>query len=178
MVLEVMGRDSGFLALYGGIAGGADAILLPEFKYDLDAVAAHVQKITHNRPSPVLIVVAEGIKPPAGERRLKTPRGNAIAEGLQQRTGFDARCTVLGHVQRGGSPVAFDRLLGSAFGARAVHSLAAGESGRMVAWRGGRVTDIPISEVTTGPSFVRADSQLMRTARRLGTYMGEGFSSS
>ncbi|TAK99687.1 MAG: ATP-dependent 6-phosphofructokinase [Rhodospirillaceae bacterium] len=172
MVTEVMGRDSGYLALFGGIAGGADAILMPEFAYDLDAVAAHVRRVTHDRPSPVLVVVAEGIKRPAEERRLKGSVGTAITEGLQSRTGFDARCTVLGHVQRGGSPVMFDRLLGSAFGARAVHVLAAGESSRMVAWRGGLVTDIPMTEVTTGPSFVRADSQLMRTARRLGTYVG------
>jgi 6-phosphofructokinase 1 len=175
MVCEVMGRDSGFLALYGGIAGGADAILLPEFAYDLDAVAAHVRRITHNRPSPVLVVVAEGIKPPAGERRHKANIGLAIAEGLQARTGFDARCTVLGHLQRGGTPAMFDRLLGSAFGARAIHILAAGDSGRMVAWRGGIVTDIPIGDVTSGPRFVQAESQLMRTARRLGTYVGEGF---
>jgi len=174
----VMGRDSGYIALFGGIAGGADVILMPEFAYDLDAVTAHVRLITHDRPSPVLVVVAEGIKRPPEERRKKGPIGNVIADGLQSRTGFDARCTVLGHVQRGGSPVMFDRLLGSAFGARAVHILAANESGRMVAWRGGLVTDIPLAEVTTGPSFVRADSQLLRTARRLGTYVGEGFSSS
>jgi len=178
MVMEVMGRDSGYIALFGGIAGGADVILMPEFAYDLDAVTAHVRLITHDRPSPVLVVVAEGIKRPPEERRKKGPIGNVIADGLQSRTGFDARCTVLGHVQRGGSPVMFDRLLGSAFGARAVHILAANESGRMVAWRGGLVTDIPLAEVTTGPSFVRADSQLLRTARRLGTYVGEGFSSS
>jgi len=127
-----------------------------------------VRRVTHDRPSPVLIVVAEGITPPAGERRLKVARGIAIAEGLQSRTGFDARCTVLGHLQRGGSPAVFDRILGSAFGTRAIHSLAAGESRRMVAWRGGVVTDIPMAEVTTGPRFVKADSQLMRAARRLG----------
>jgi 6-phosphofructokinase 1 len=151
-------------------------ILLPEFDYKLDAVAAHVRRITHDRPSPVLVVVAEGVKRPAEERRMQTAIGISIANELQARTGFDARCTVLGHLQRGGSPAMFDRLLGSAFGARAVHILADGGSGRMVAWRGGFVTDVPMNEVTTGPRFVRADSQLIRTARRLGTYVGEGFS--
>ena len=174
MVLEVMGRDSGFIALYGGIAGGADAILMPEFAYDLDAVAAHVRQITPDRPSPVLVVVAEGARQPKEERRKKANVGFAIAKGLESRTGFDSRCTVLGHVQRGGAPGAFDRVLGSAFGARAVHVLAAGESKRMVAWRGGFVTDIPINEVVSGPSFVSADSQIVRTARRLGIYLGEG----
>lgn len=175
MVLEVMGRDSGFIALFGGIAGGADVILMPEFPYDLDAVAAHVRHITHDRPSPVLVVVAEGAARPAEERRKGSSIGQAVANGLQTRTGFDARCTVLGHVQRGGTPAMFDRLLGSAMGARAVHVMAAGQSGRMVAWRGGLVTDVPLADVVTGPRFVARDSQLIRTARRLGTYVGEGF---
>ncbi len=173
MVLEVMGRDSGFIALFGGIAGGADVILMPEFPYDLGAVAAHVRKITHDRPNPVLVVVAEGVSPPAGDRRKGSNVGLAIAHGLQQRTGFDTRCTVLGHVQRGGTPVMFDRLLATAMGARAVHVLAAGENQRMVAWRAGLVTEIPLADVVTGPRFVAKDSQLIRTARRLGTYVGE-----
>ena len=172
MVLEVMGRDSGFIALFGGIAGGADVILMPEFPYDLEAVAAHVRKITHDRPSPVLVVVAEGVEKPAGERR-KGNVGLAIANSLQNLTGFDARCTVLGHVQRGGTPAMFDRLLGSAMGARAVSVLASGQNRRMVAWQGGLVTDVPLADVVTGPRFVAKDSQLIRTARRLGTYVGE-----
>ena len=174
MVLEVMGRDSGFLALYGGIAGGADVILMPELPYDLDQVAAHVRRITHDRPSPVLVVVAEGALKPDEERRKKANVGLGIARGLESRTGFDARCTVLGHVQRGGSPVAFDRILGSTFGARAVSVLAGGGSRRMVAWRGGLVTDIPMTDAVAGPRFVSADSQVVRTARRLGIYLGEG----
>ena len=174
MVLEVMGRDSGFIALYAGIAGGADAILMPEFAYDLDAVAAHVRQVTHDRPSPVLVVVAEGARPPREERRRHANIGIAIADGLAARTGFDARCTVLGHIQRGGSPAMFDRILGSAFGARAVHVLAAGGSRRMVAWRGGLVTDVPMTEAVAGPRLVSADSQIVRTARRLGIYLGEG----
>ena len=174
MVLEVMGRDSGFISLYGGIAGGADAILMPEVPYDLDNVAAHVRRVTHDRPSPVLVVVAEGAAQPEEERRKKANVGLAIARGLQTRTGFDARCTVLGHVQRGGSPVVFDRVLGSTFGARAVSVLAGGGTKRMVAWRGGLVTDIPMNDAIAGPRFVSPDSQIVRTARRLGIYLGEG----
>ena len=154
--------------------GGADAILMPEAPYDLDNMATHVRRITHDRPSPVLVVVAEGVAQPAEERRKKANVGLAIARGLQSRTGFDARCTVLGHVQRGGSPVAFDRILGSTFGARAVSVLANGGTKRMVAWRGGLVTDIPMTDVVLGPRFVSADSQIVRTARRLGIYLGEG----
>jgi 6-phosphofructokinase len=175
MVLEVMGRDSGFIALFGGVAGGADVILMPEFPYDLDEVAAHVRRITHNRPSPVLVVVAEGITRPPDDRRRDSSIGAAIAGGLQARTGFDARCTVLGHLQRGGSPAVFDRLLASAFGVHAVDLLQSGASRRMTAWRGGIVSDIPMAEVVTGPRFVEANYELVRTALSIGTYMGSGF---
>ena len=174
MVLEVMGRDSGYIALYGGIAGGADVILMPEVPYDLDQVAAHVRRVTHDSPSAVLVVVAEGVAQPGEERRKKANVGLAIARGLETRTGFDARCTVLGHVQRGGSPAAYDRILASGFGARAVSMLANGDTKRMVAWRGGLVTDVAMTEVVGGPRFVSADSQMVRTARRLGIYLGEG----
>src|SRR5262249_11839922 len=108
MVMEVMGRDSGFLALYGGTAGAAGRLLMPEFGYGPAAAPPHGRRITHDRPGPVLVVVAEGAERPAGERRLHGGIGNAIAAGLQGLTGFDSRCTVLGHVQRGGSPAVFD----------------------------------------------------------------------
>ena len=174
MVLEAMGRDSGFLALFGGMAGGADVILLPEFAYDMDAIAAHVRRITHDRPSSVLVVAAEGIKRPPDDRRQDSSIGAAIAAGLQSRTGFDARFTVLGHLQRGGSPAVFDRLLATSFGVRAVELLDAGASKCMTAWRGGIVSDIPMTEVVTGPRFIDAGSDLLRAARSIGTYVGEG----
>lgn len=175
MVLEVMGRDSGFIALFGGIAGGADVILMPEFPYDMDAVEAHVRRVTHNRPSSVLIVAAEGVKPPPAERRGGASIGATIAADLQARTGFDARCTVLGHLQRGGSPAVFDRLLASSFGVHAVALLAEGASARMTAWRGGVVTHIPMTDAVTGPRFVDAKNDLVRSARDMGVYVGEGF---
>ncbi len=170
-----MGRDSGFIALFGGVAGGADVILMPEFAYDLDAVAAHVRYVTHNRPSPVLVVVAEGIARPLDERRGESSIGEAVAAGLQARNGFDARCTVLGHLQRGGSPAVFDRLLASTFGAHAVQLLAEGATARMTAWRGGLASHIPMADVVTGPRFVTANNSLIRTARDMGLYVGEGF---
>ncbi|MBL8642740.1 MAG: ATP-dependent 6-phosphofructokinase [Rhodospirillaceae bacterium] len=173
MVLEVMGRDSGFLGLFGGLAGGADVILLPEFPYSLDDMTRHITALTDNRPSAVLVVAAEGIKRPPEDRRTDGSVGLAIARELQARTGFDARCTVLGHVQRGGSPAMFDRLLASAFGAKAVNLLAGGQTSRLVVWRGGVVTDIPISDAAKGPRFVGPDSELIRTARALGIYIGD-----
>jgi len=174
MVLEVMGRDSGFIGLFGGMAGGADAILIPEFTYDLDAVANHVRAVTHDRPGSVLVVVAEGIKRPADDRREGSSIGAAVAAGLQTRTGFDTRCTVLGHLQRGGSPAVFDRLLASTFGVRAVELLAAGANRRMCVWRGSAVSDISMTEAVTGPRFVSASNDLVRTAKSMGIYVGEG----
>ncbi len=173
MLLEAMGRDSGFLALFGGVAGGADVILLPEFPYDIGAVAAHIKNITHDRPSPVLVVVAEGVLRPDQDRRRRGSVGPDIAAELEKLTGFDARSTVLGHVQRGGSPVAFDRLLASSFGVHGVELLARGETRKMVAWRGGVVSDLPMAEAVTGPRFVTASSPLVRTALNLGIYLGE-----
>lgn len=173
MVLEVMGRDSGFISIFGGLAGGADVILMPEIPYKIDAVAAHIKKLTDNRPSAVLVVAAEGVKRPPEDRRTGGSVGTSIAHELQVRTGIDARCTVLGHVQRGGSPAMFDRLLASSFGVKAVDLLARGQSSRLVVWRGGVVTDIPIIDVIRGPRFVPADGELVHTARGLGIHVGE-----
>jgi 6-phosphofructokinase 1 len=173
MVLEVMGRDSGFIALFGGVGGGADVILMPEVPYDMDAMVAHIQKLTDNRPSAVLVVVAEGVQRPPEDRRAGGSVGVAVAHELQKRTGFDARCTVLGHVQRGGSPAMFDRLIASSFGAKAVDLLAGGQSSRLVVWRGGVVTDIPIADAAKGPRFVPVEGELIKTARALGIYVGD-----
>lgn len=176
MVLEVMGRASGFIALYGGLAGGADVILLPELAYDIEAVATHIAALTAHRPEAVLVVVAEGIARPPDERRTGGSVGAAVAHALQARTGIDARCTVLGHLQRGGSPAMFDRLLATAFGVRAVDLLARGLSQRLVVWRGGLVGDIAVAEAVTGPRFVPNDGEMIATARALGIYLGRAAS--
>jgi ATP-dependent phosphofructokinase / diphosphate-dependent phosphofructokinase len=174
MVLEVMGRDSGFIALFGGIAGGADVILAPEVPYDMAALTSHVTRITAGRPNPVLVVVAEGVKPPtSGSVPAGTSIGGRIARELQDRTGIDARCTVLGHVQRGGIPAPFDRLLATSFGVHAVDLLAAGADTRLVGWRGGAVVDVPMSDVVKGPRKVSHDSPLLKTAIATDIYIGE-----
>ena len=174
MVLEVMGRDSGFIALFGGIAGGADVILIPEVPYDMDALTSHVSRITAGRPNPVLVVVAEGVAAPlCNLAHTEASVGTIIALELQARTGIDARCTVLGHVQRGGIPAPFDRLLATSFGARAVDLLAEGAAARLVGWQGGTVVDVPISEVVTGPRKVNHGSLLLKTAIATNIYVGE-----
>ncbi len=176
MVLEVMGRDSGFLALYGGIAGGADVILIPEVNYDIDALTSHVLHITEGRPNPVLVVVAEGISLPPTLRATAEGEdgvGTIVAAELKARTGIDSRCTVLGHLQRGGAPSAFDRLLATSFGVRAVDLLASQASDRLVAWRNGTAVDVPMSDVVHGPRRVPPDSLLLDTAAAMGIYVGD-----
>ena len=173
MVLETMGRDSGFLALYGGIAGGADAILIPEIPYDIDHVADHLKRFSKDQSKAVMVVVAEGVERPKGDRRTGGSVGGAVAHFLQEKTGLEARCTVLGYLQRGGSPANFDRLLASTFGVHAVELLAQGQSDRLVAWRGGQVSDVAIADIISGPRFVAVDGEMVKTARALGIYVGD-----
>ncbi|MCZ7588109.1 MAG: 6-phosphofructokinase [Gaiella sp.] len=156
MVVEVMGRTRGWIATYAGIAAGADAILVPEEPYDLDAVAELLAaRAAHGRHYSV-VVVAEGIAPPPGTHvkpsvdvfgfeRLGGVSAVVAAE-LEKRTGFEARVTVLGHIQRGGTPSAADRVLGSRLGVAAADLAAAGGSGRMVALRGTQIVDVSLEE--------------------------------
>ncbi len=143
-VIEVMGRDSGYLALMAGIAGGAEAIAIPETPLSLDAIATEVRAAYGRGKSHAIVVVAEGV--PGG--------GAGIAEQLRARhadLGFDLRVTVLGHVQRGGNPGVFDRLLGSRSGHAAVAALARGERGVMIGERRGELRATPLAEVAIGP---------------------------
>ncbi|MBT8198093.1 MAG: 6-phosphofructokinase [Acidimicrobiia bacterium] len=156
MLIEVMGRTKGWIATYAGIAGGADAILIPEVPYDLDAVAAVVKK-RYRRGRPFsIVVVAEGVAPPEGAT-LEVRKdafgferlggvAYALAPEIEERTGFETRVTVLGHVQRGGTPTAFDRVLATRLGVAAADLAVAGESGVMVALRGSEIEPVPLAE--------------------------------
>ena len=152
MILEVMGRDSGQIALAAGIAGGADVILVPEIPYSIDAVAAHISQVRVGAHNFAIVVVAEGVRGDAGEhveRRQALGNstyggiGNVLGEALARITGAETRVTVLGHVQRGGQPTWDDRLIASAFGVHAVDLIAEGKFDRMVAWQNRRVEDVP-----------------------------------
>ncbi len=156
MLVEVMGRTKGWIATFAGMAGGADAILVPEVPYDLDGVA-DVIRLRHRRGrSYSIVVVAEGVSPPPGteiepaEDAFGFTRlggvANLIAPILEERTGFETRVTVLGHLQRGGTPTARDRVLATRFGAAAADLAAAGTSGVMVALRGTAMVSIPLEE--------------------------------
>jgi 6-phosphofructokinase 1 len=158
MVVEVMGRSAGWIALYAGLAGGADVILIPERPFDVDDIALHVRRRHLRGHTFSIVVVAEGATPMPGTMEVPEypldargfPRFGGIAQvlapRLEQATGYETRVTVLGHVQRGGTPNAEDRILATRFGAAAVELAERGGWGRMVAVRGNEMTDVPLAE--------------------------------
>ena len=181
MILEVMGRDAGHIALAAGIAGGADVILIPEIPYAIAAVARHIALLRRRGRNFALIVVAEAVADPAGHRvrqRLTGGTyggiGHRVAEALAPATGAEIRVTVLGHVQRGGEPTWSDRLVAQAFGVHAVDLTVAGASDRMVAWQNRAVVDVPLAAAIRVPQTVDPQSTLVRTARGLGISLGDG----
>jgi ATP-dependent phosphofructokinase / diphosphate-dependent phosphofructokinase len=169
MLVEVMGRHSGWIAIYAGMSGGADAILVPEQPFDIDAVCDHLRHRHASRSSFSIVVVAEGAVPVEGTLDLPEPPldengfprlgglANHLAPEIEKRTGFQTRVTILGHVQRGGSPVAFDRLLATRFGIAAADLAAAGGWGRMVARKAQDIRDVPIAEAIAERNLVPLD---------------------
>ena len=182
MVLEVMGRDAGHIALSAGIAGGADVILIPEVPYNVDKVAAKIDRLKMRGRNFALVIVAEALKMENGEsvkvvhsggEKRYGGIGNYLAEKIAAATGAETRVTVLGHVQRGAAPSAQDRLYALAFGAAAVDLIEDGKFDRLVAWRNRQVVDVPIAEAIEQESAVDPDSPLIRTARGLGIILGD-----
>lgn len=177
MVVEVMGRHSGWIAVNAGIAGGAEIVLVPEDPFDIEAVVKFLKHRHRAHANFSIVVVAEGAEPKAGTSMdYRTQLGNfgeivagavseRLAREIQERTGFDTRVTVLGHVQRGGSPVPSDRILGSRFGVAAMDAVSAGETSVMTALRGEEIVLVPISEVEGRRKDVPAD--LIRAANLL-----------
>ena len=178
MVVEVMGRDSGWIALYAGIAGGADFILIPEKPFDIDEVCEALRSRHLRGRSFSIVVAAEGARfahaKPGQDVVLQTEQrdefghvrlggiGQVLASEIEKRTGFETRVVVLGHVQRGGSPSAFDRVLATRFGIAAVDLILKGEFGKMVALQGTRIAAIPLIDATAGSRHV--DEELYRIA--------------
>lgn len=184
MVLEVMGRYAGWIALHAGLAGGAHCILLPEIPYELAKVAAHIRQRAANGKPFSIVVVAEGAKPVGGEvtvaRRVEGSFesirlggiGDKLAGQLEGATGMEARCTVLGHVQRGGTPTPYDRVLSTRYGVAALEAYLRGERGVMVALQGNRIVTVPLACVADQPSNVPVDGELIRVARAVGVVFG------
>ncbi|MFA6022001.1 MAG: ATP-dependent 6-phosphofructokinase [Rhodospirillales bacterium] len=182
MILEVMGRDAGHIALNAGIAGGANVILIPEIPYDIQKVADYILGLQQKGRTHALVICAEAVKTSTGEsvyggHSKEAPRyggiGNVIGEQIEELTGAETRVTILGLVARGGIPVAMDRMLASAFGVHAVDLLAQGKRDRMVVWQHREVVDVPIEEVITRMRAVDVDGTLVRTARGLGISFGD-----
>src|SRR4051794_12096498 len=174
IIVEVMGRHAGWIAVYSGMAGGADVILIPERRFDLDQVCAHIRR-RHERGSTFsIVVVAEGAMPEDGdlvtEHQGTDAFGHARLGGIavmlekeiEARTGYESRMTILGHVQRGGTPLAYDRVLGTRFGVEAVDAASEEDFGKMVALRGTGIVRVPLSEALAEPKLV--DPSLYETA--------------
>ena len=169
MVAEVMGRHAGWIATYAGLAGGADVILIPEEPVDIDAVCNIIKK-RHNRGKDFsIIVVAEGAKFKTGTDVTREEKldefghvrlggiGDLLGKLIEERTGYETRVTVLGHIQRGGSPTAFDRVLGTRFGVKAVELILEGKFGTMVSLQGNKVVGVPIEQGTGALKTVDMD---------------------
>jgi len=183
MILEVMGRNAGWIALHSGIAGGADVILIPEIPFSLQVVAEKIHARDVSGSNFSIIVVAEGALEIGHELVYQdkgdghhAPRLGGIGQHLQQdlekTTGRETRCVVLGHLQRGGRPNAFDRMLATNFGSCAVRALASGESGVMVALQAGDVVSVPLTDAIKNIKTVPPTGQLVRTARDTGISFG------
>ena len=182
MILEVMGRDVGHLALTSGVSGGADVILIPELPYTFQGIAKRLNAVSARGRKHALIVVAEGCGTPTGEKLTVLHQGGEqryggighyLAERLTDHITAEMRVTVLGHVQRGGMPSMRDRMIASAFGVRAVDLIAEGAADRVVVWQNGEVDDVPLSLVAGRTRAVDPHGTLVNTARGLGLYVGE-----
>ena len=182
MILETMGRRAGHIALSAGIAGGADVILIPEIPYDIDVVAAKLRDIHEEEGrNHALVVCAEAAAPKGGDAVFSTQSGRVVYGGIGQRlgreihaaNGADTRVTVLGHVQRGGTPSSFDRTLASSFGVHAADLLATGATGRMVSWWDGAIRDVALSDVVGSDKPVNLNGARVLTARGLDICLGD-----
>jgi 6-phosphofructokinase 1 len=180
MVVEVMGRHAGFIALNAGIAGSADVILIPEIPFDITTVCDKIRRREAEGRHFSVVVVAEGAVPKGGSVSLLDPEherlggiGDKVAHSIQEMTGKETRSLVLGHLQRGGSPTTFDRLLALRFGAAAVRLIAERKFGCMVALQPPIIAAVPLEEALAAPKRVPLDSDTIATARDLGISLGD-----
>jgi 6-phosphofructokinase 1 len=180
MVIEVMGRDAGWIALHSGIAGGADVILLPEIPFTIENVCEYLRKRATTGKKFAMVVVAEGVRLPAFDpwgKPFPAPRpgqvGFLIGDAIHNLLKKDVRVTVLGHIQRGGSPSPFDRILATRFGVEAVELIARGEFNRMVCLRSGEIESVPIDEAIGETRLVDPNGSMVRAGRAIGMNFGD-----
>ena len=200
MVIELMGHNAGWLALNAGVAGGADIILIPEIPYDIESICQHLTERRRRGKWFSIVAVAEGARPKPGKgideeagkkkkdkvkdkKTKEVPPRNAedtdgrvgagVAKAISQRLGMETRVTVLGHLQRGGIPTPFDRVLATRFGTFAAEMLSEGKYNQMVCMKGSEVTSVPLEKVAGRTRLVPLDHPLIRAARRVGTNFGD-----
>src|SRR6202521_2742280 len=180
MVIEVMGRDAGWIALHSGLAGGADVILIPEIPFTIETICEAIRQREATGKKFSLVVVAEGVKLPATDPLGKPYPGSRPGQGgfmfgdsITPMLKQDVRITVLGHIQRGGSPSPFDRILATRFGVSAVDLVARGEYGRMVCLRAGKIESVPLVDAIGACKLVDPSSDYVRAARAVGITFGD-----
>lgn len=186
MVIEVMGHKAGWLGLYSGIAGGGDVILIPEIPYNIQCIANHLEERKKQGKSFSIVVVAEGAlseyeasldKKDLKKHRaeMKTSIGYRVAEELAEATGLEPRVTVLGYLQRGGTPSPYDRVLATQFGVEAANCLARGDFGKMIAIQNGNLVAVPLEKIAKKVKHVPLDHSLITAGRNVGTCFGADF---
>ena len=185
MIVEVMGRNAGWLALHSGVASGSDIILLPEIPYDIEKVCQAVENRSKHGKRFSILCVSEGTKPKGGELVVdrvdpNSPDpirlggvGKVVANDIEKRTGIETRTTVLGHVQRGGTPVPTDRVLATEFGHAALQTLMNGKENRLIVMKGRTVTDVDLLIAEGKQRIVQPDNPLLLAARDVGTTFGD-----
>lgn len=185
MVVEVMGRYAGWIALYSGVAGGGDVILIPEIPFEMKYVYKKINERKGKGKTFTIIVVAEGAKPKGGELTIsKIVKGSpdpirlggigvVIANEIEKNTGVESRATILGHIQRGGVPTPFDRILATRFGVEAMNLVIEKRFGRIVVLRNNEIVSVPISKVTDEIKLVPKNFSLIKVAKELGTCFGD-----
>lgn len=185
MVVEVMGRNAGWIALHAGVASGADAILIPEIPFEYDVICDFVESRSRHGKSFSIICISEGAMPKGGQQVIDhldvtSPDpirlggvGHVVAVEIEKRTGIETRTTVLGHIQRGGTPVPNDRILATLFGHHAVELLIKGEKGKLVVMQNNQITSIPLLDAANKQRTVPLDHPLIIAARKVGTCFGD-----
>ncbi len=185
MILEVMGRYAGWIALHAGVAGGADVILIPEIPYHIEAVAEKIRQRKEKGKNFSIVVVAEGAKPEGGEMTIARivkgsfeqirlgGVGNKLANELEALTGIESRCTILGYLQRGGSPTAFDRVLCTRYGVAAVEACIKGEYDVMVSLHNDSIVQVSLQDAGAQPKSVLPDNEIIKAARYIGISFGD-----
>jgi phosphofructokinase-like protein len=185
MIVEIMGRNAGWLTLHSAVASGSDVILIPEIEYDIDAVCAHCVTRSKRGKRFTIIAVSEGARPKGGQQVVDRVVADSpdpirlggvsqvLARQIEDQTDLVTRATILGHVQRGGTPVAADRVLAMQFGYHALELVAADDFGKLVVMQEGEIRDVPISEVANQQRCVPRDNTLLKVAESVGTCIGE-----